>query len=65
MAEAIMNHKGSPTFTAYSAGSHPAGSVRAEALKQLAAAHLASDGLRSKSWSEFASPDAPRIPDSR
>ena len=35
MAEAIMNHKGRPNFTAYSAGSHPSGTVRPEALRQL------------------------------
>ena len=59
MAEAIMNHKGTPTFTAYSAGSHPAGSVRPEALWQLEASHLPTAGLRSKSWDEFAMPGAP------
>jgi arsenate reductase len=61
MAEAIMNRKGQPYFTAYSAGSHPSGAVRPEALKQLAAAHLPSSGLRSKSWNEFANPDAPKL----
>ena len=61
MAEAIMNHKGQPNFTAYSAGSHPSGKVRPEALKQLEAAHLPTAGARSKSWSEFAGPEAPRL----
>jgi len=61
MAEAILNKKGAPTFTAYSAGSHPAGRVRPEALKQLETAKLATDGLRSKNWSEFAKPDSPRM----
>jgi arsenate reductase (thioredoxin) len=61
MAEAIMNHKGAPYFTAYSAGSHPSGSVRAEALKQLEASHLPTAGLRSKSWDEFARPGAPAM----
>ena len=61
MAEAIMNRKGQPYFTAYSAGSHPTGAVRPEVLKQLAAAHLPSSGLRSKSWNEFANPDAPKL----
>jgi len=61
MAEAIMNHKGQPDFTAYSAGSHPSGRVRPEALKQLEAAHLPTAGARSKNWSEFASPEAPRL----
>jgi arsenate reductase len=59
MAEAIMNHKGAPHFTAYSAGSHPSGSVRAEALAQLEAWHLPTAGLRSKSWDEFARPGSP------
>ncbi|HSY93602.1 MAG TPA: arsenate reductase ArsC [Candidatus Binatus sp.] len=61
MAEAIMNQKGQPNFSAYSAGSHPTGAVRPEALRQLEAAHLPIAGLRSKSWDEFARPDAPQL----
>ncbi|MGD0957232.1 MAG: arsenate reductase ArsC [Candidatus Acidiferrales bacterium] len=61
MAEAILNRKGRPNFTAYSAGSHPAGSVRPEALKQLELAHLPTDVLRSKNWEEFAKPGAPKM----
>lgn len=61
MAEAIMNYKGRPTFTAYSAGSHPSGTVRPEAIVELTSAHLPTDGLRSKSWDEFAKPDAPHL----
>jgi arsenate reductase len=61
MAEAIMNYKGRPTFIAYSAGSHPSGAVRPEAIAQLESAHLPTDGLRSKSWDEFAKPDAPKL----
>jgi arsenate reductase (thioredoxin) len=61
MAEAIMNCKGRPNFTAFSAGSHPSGKVRPEALKQLEAAHLPISGLRSKSWDEFAAPGAPAL----
>jgi arsenate reductase (thioredoxin) len=61
MAEAIMNHRGSPTFTAYSAGSHPAGKVRPEALRQLTLAHISTNGLRSKSWDEFSEPKAPDL----
>ena len=61
MAEAIMNRRGKPTFTAYSAGSRPAGAVRREALKQLQIAHLSVEGLRSKSWEEFAGPGAPSL----
>jgi arsenate reductase (thioredoxin) len=59
MAEAIMNRKGAPNFTAYSAGSHPSGSVRSEALRQIESSGLPTDGLYSKSWDEFAKPDAP------
>jgi arsenate reductase (thioredoxin) len=61
MAEAILNRKGRPTFTAYSAGSHPSGAVHPEALKQLALAHLPTEGARSKSWDEFAKPGAPQM----
>ena len=61
MAEAIMNSKGKPNFVAYSAGSHPSGAVRPEALRQLEAAHLANSGFRSKSWDEFAQPGAPKL----
>jgi arsenate reductase (thioredoxin) len=61
MAEAILNRKGKPTFVAYSAGSHPAGRVRPEALKQIEAADLSTEGLRSKSWGEFAQPGAPQM----
>ena len=53
MAEAILNSKGGPNFTAYSAGSHPSGMVRPEALRQLETAHLPTEGLRSKAWDEF------------
>jgi arsenate reductase (thioredoxin) len=61
MAEAILNYKGRPTFTAYSAGSHASGIVRPEALKQLELARLPTDGLRSKNWDEFAKPGAPKM----
>jgi arsenate reductase (thioredoxin) len=61
MAEAVLNHKAKGRFTAYSAGSHPSGAVRPEALKQLELAGIATHGLRSKSWDEFAAPDAPPI----
>jgi arsenate reductase len=53
MAEAILTHKGKPSFTAYSAGSHPSGEVRPEALKELTRARIPTEGLRSKSWGEF------------
>ncbi len=61
LAEAILNHKAKGAFTAYSAGSHPSGTVRPEALKQLERAGLTTVGLRSKSWDEFAGPDAPEM----
>ena len=61
MAEAIMNRKGSLNFTAYSAGSHPKGSVHPAAIRQLQTAKLSTEGLRSKDWSEFAKPDAPKM----
>ena len=61
MAETILNRKGLPTFTGYSAGSHPSGRVHPQALRQLELAHLPTNGLRSKDWGEFAKPDAPRM----
>ena len=61
MAEAIMNHKGAPKFKGYSAGSHPSGVVRPEAIRTLESAHIRTVGLRSKSWDEFAEPDSPLL----
>ena len=61
LAEAILNSKGKPAFTAYSAGSHPTGAVRPEALRQLEQAHISTSGLRSKSWDEFSAPGAPNL----
>ncbi|HTV57315.1 MAG TPA: arsenate reductase ArsC [Verrucomicrobiae bacterium] len=61
MAEAILNRKGRPTFAAYSAGSHPSGAVRGEAMRQLELAHVPVAGLRSKSWDEFAKAGAPKM----
>jgi arsenate reductase len=61
MAEAILRRKGFPTFAAFSAGSHPSGVVRPEALRQLKAARLPIDGLRSKNWEEFSAPEAPKM----
>jgi arsenate reductase (thioredoxin) len=59
--EAILNHRGRPNFTAYSAGSHPAGFVHPQALRQIERARLSTAGLRSKSWDEFAAHDAPKM----
>jgi len=56
-----MNHKGRGNFVAYSAGSHPAGSVRPEALHQIELARMPTHGLYSKSWDEFAGPAAPEM----
>src|SRR5438045_9346352 len=61
LAEAILNAKHNPSFTAFSAGSHPSGKVRPEAIARLQAAHIPVDGLRSKSWDEFVKPDAPKL----
>ena len=61
MAEAILNYNGRPNFTAYSAGSHPSGVVRPEAIRQLESARLPTNGLRSKSWDDFTKFDAPKL----
>jgi len=61
IAEAILNRFGSGRFRAYSAGSHPKGSVHPYTLELLRNLNYATDGLRSKSWDEFATPDAPKL----
>ena len=61
MAEAILNHRGRDRFAAYSAGSHPSGKVNPQALRQLELSNLPTEGLRSKSWDEFAVPGAPAM----
>jgi len=61
LAEAILNRKGKPNFTAFSAGSHPAGRIHPGALKQLELARLPTGRLRSKSWDEFTKPGAPEM----
>ena len=61
MAEAILNRKGFPNFSAYSAGSQPKGAVHAAAIRQIEAANLPTTGLRSKAWDEFAVPGAPQM----
>jgi arsenate reductase len=61
LAEAILNLKGRPNFTAYSAGSFPKGTVNPAALKQLELSHIPMEGLHSKSWDEFAKPGAPKL----
>lgn len=61
MAEAILNHKGAPAFRAYSAGSHPKGTVHPAAIRQIQTACLGTDGLRSKDWTEFSQPGSPQM----
>jgi arsenate reductase len=61
LGEAILNHRGKGRFQGYSAGSHPTGRVNPFALKQLESAGLPVEGLRSKSWDEFAAPGAPQM----
>lgn len=61
VAEAILNHRGKGRFKAYSAGSHPSGQPRPEALRQIESAGMSTEGLRSKSWDEFAAVGAPKL----
>jgi arsenate reductase len=61
MAEATLNHLGRSHFKAYSAGSHPTGAVNPFALETLRKMRLPVDGLRSKSWDEFAGSGAPLL----
>lgn len=61
LAEVILNHAGNGRFKAYSAGSHPNGRVNPYALQYLAQQGLPTEGLRSKSWDEFAAPGAPEF----
>ena len=61
LAEAFLNSAGKGRFRAYSAGSHPAGKVNPFALELLEKNGIGTEGLRSKSWEEFARPDAPEI----
>jgi arsenate reductase len=61
LAEALLNNLavGQGRFRAFSAGSHPAGAVNPLAIELLERNHMSTDGLRSKSWDEFATADAP------
>ncbi len=59
LAECGLNHFGRGRFRAYSAGSQPTGRVNPFAIETLNKAGIATDGLRSKSWDEFARADAP------
>lgn len=61
MAEALINTLGEGRFTAYSAGTHPAGHVNPFAIEKIEVIDYPTDSLRSKSWDEFASADAPEM----
>ena len=61
LAEAYLNAAGKGRFQAYSAGSKPGGSVNPYALELLAQSRIATEGLRSKSWDEFARRGAPQM----
>ena len=61
LAEVLLNQMGKGKFKAYSAGSHPNGTVNPFALSTLRNLRLPTDGLRSKNWSEFATPEAPKL----
>jgi protein-tyrosine-phosphatase len=61
LAEAYLNATAGGRFRAYSAGSHPAGKVNPSAVELLQKKGIATEGLRSKSWDEFASPGAPAL----
>lgn len=59
LAQALMNHLGAQRFTAFSAGSQPKGEVHPEALATLRRLRVGTEGLRSKSWGEYAGDGAP------
>lgn len=59
--EALMGRWGLGKFRGYSAGSHPKGAVHPLALQVLRRQNFPTDALRSKDWSEFARPEAPRM----
>jgi len=61
LAEACLNSAGGQRFRAYSAGSHPAGKVNPFAVELLRKRGISTEGLRSKSWDEFAGPGAPAL----
>ena len=61
LAEALLDQRGAGRFRAYSAGSHPTGRVNPFAIATLQRFGLPTEGLRSKSWNEFAGPGSPRL----
>ena len=61
LAEALLNRLGGGRFQAFSAGSFPRGDVHPLTIATLQRNHLPTEGLRSKSWSEFSTPDSPPL----
>ena len=61
MAEALINTMGQGRFRAYSAGSHPTGKVNPFAVEKVESVNYPTETLRSKSWDEYATPDAPKM----
>lgn len=61
MAEALINTMGQGRFRAYSAGSHPTGKVNLFAVEKVESVNYPTENLRSKSWDEYATPDAPKM----
>lgn len=61
MAEALVSTMGKGRFRGFSAGSHPGGTVNPYAIEQIASTGYPVENLRSKSWDEFAAPDAPQM----
>jgi arsenate reductase len=61
MAEAILNREGHGNFRAFSAGSHPKGRIHPYTLDLLRKLNFDVSALHSKSWNEFAGPDAPNL----
>ncbi|MEE4376038.1 MAG: arsenate reductase ArsC [Candidatus Competibacteraceae bacterium] len=61
LAEALLNRYGNGRFHGFSAGSFPTGKVNPLAIEILKRQNFTTDGLRSKSWDEFATPDSPKL----
>jgi len=61
LAESLLRHWGGAKFHAFSAGSHPKGAVHPYAIELLQSLRMPVEGMRSKSWSEFAQPGAPEM----